>query len=842
MKTCLLCIVLSCASIATADESLTASGLSLEFIMQDPDWIGNTANNAYFGYDSGKVYFEQKRSGELFSDHFEVDIQSNIQNKIPAPLDSAQRHYNPTRSAFAFTREGDIFYRDTVNDKIVQVTQTLAKETSPQFTPDGSAIVFQQAQKVFLYHLPTHQTRQLAEFITESDPLEDNTQYSFLTQQESLFADLSEDNRRTIARKKTNHERQTLDTSQAPPATYLGEDYKLVRIYPSPDGNQSVIITTRVKDKSGDKAQMPNYVTNNGYVQSRDVRTKVGEAEPSHQEAWLVNHNTAKINQITFESLPGIKDDPLKNLRKSAMAWHLARGGKKESLAKLIDAPDNRPLRIQQVRWNAVGTHAALMIFSIDNKDRWLATIKSSESGTAKSGTAKSGIEGNGIEENGIEENGTEKKVPVKNQHQLSAPDSWVGYSHNNFGWTPDGNALWFLSEQDGYSHIYSKPLQSSRAKQLTKGAFVVESPILSRDGSQFYFVANKENSGRYHLYGLSAAGGDLIQLSDRIVNTSPLGPSGSPPFALSADETQLLFKHGSSNRPPELFLIENHALNSKRGKSARQLSNTTSKAFLARDWRQPQFVSVPSSQFKGSISARLYQPSTDNSEPGAAVIFVHGAGYLQNAHEGWSAYFREYMFHQLLNEHGITVLDIDYRGSRGYGAKWRTSIYRQMGYPEIEDISDSVDWLVKNKSIDPSRIGIYGGSYGGFLTLMAMFRTPETFAVGAALRPVTDWAHYNHGYTSNILNTPMIDPQAYEKSSPLYYAEQYQNRPLLIAHGMQDDNVHVQDSVRLAQRLIELKKENFETAYYPLDPHGFKHASSWLDEYRRIFKLFKTL
>jgi dipeptidyl aminopeptidase/acylaminoacyl peptidase len=122
----------------------------------------------------------------------------------------------------------------------------------------------------------------------------------------------------------------------------------------------------------------------------------------------------------------------------------------------------------------------------------------------------------------------------------------------------------------------------------------------------------------------------------------------------------------------------------------------------------------------------------------------------------------------------------------------------------------------------------------------MAMFTTPDVFAAGAALRPVTDWAHYNNGYTGNILNLPQNDSEAYRKSSPIYHAAGLKGA-LLISHGMVDVNVHYQDSVRLAQRLIELRKENWELASYPVEDHGYVQPTSWADQYKRIFKLFET-
>jgi dipeptidyl aminopeptidase/acylaminoacyl peptidase len=162
------------------------------------------------------------------------------------------------------------------------------------------------------------------------------------------------------------------------------------------------------------------------------------------------------------------------------------------------------------------------------------------------------------------------------------------------------------------------------------------------------------------------------------------------------------------------------------------------------------------------------------------------------------------------------------------------------MGGKDLTDQVDAVKYLIAEHGVDPKRVGLYGGSYGGFITLMAMFTEPDVFAAGAALRPVTDWAHYNHGYTSNILNAPQGDAESYKRSSPIYFADRLKGA-LLICHGMVDINVHFQDSVRLAQRLIELRKENWELAVYPVEDHGFVQPTSWADEYKRIFKLFET-
>jgi dipeptidyl aminopeptidase/acylaminoacyl peptidase len=257
---------------------------------------------------------------------------------------------------------------------------------------------------------------------------------------------------------------------------------------------------------------------------------------------------------------------------------------------------------------------------------------------------------------------------------------------------------------------------------------------------------------------------------------------------------------------------------------------------FRSYAWKDPELMSFKARD-GADVYARLYKPANpDPHKP--AVLFVHGAGYLQNAHKWWSSYFREYMFNNLLADNGYYVMDIDYRGSAGYGRDWRTGIYRHMGGKDLDDNVDAVSYLVKTYGVDPKRVGLYGGSYGGFITLMGMFTEPGVFTAGAALRPVTDWANYNHGYTSNILNEPFNDSLAYRRSSPYYFAGGLKGH-LLICHGMVDVNVHFQDAVKLTQRLIELGKDNWEIAPYPMEDHGFVEPSSWTDEYKRILKLF---
>jgi dipeptidyl aminopeptidase/acylaminoacyl peptidase len=360
--------------------------------------------------------------------------------------------------------------------------------------------------------------------------------------------------------------------------------------------------------------------------------------------------------------------------------------------------------------------------------------------------------------------------------------------------------------------------------KALTSGNYEVFDPFISKDNKSWYLTTSEVDPGERHFYRMSLMGGEMEKLTTL---------TGNNEVSLSPDEKKLAILYSYSNKPEEIYLQDN-----KVGAAPTQLTSGQSEEFKAYNWRDPQLVRF-TAEDGVQVPARLYSPDPAKNN-GAAVIFVHGAGYLQNVHKWWSSYFREYMFHNLLVDMGYTVLDIDYRGSAGYGRDWRTGIYRHMGGKDLSDQVDGAKFLVDSQGVDAERIGIYGGSYGGFITLMGLFTTPEVFKSGAALRAVTDWAHYNHGYTANILNTPEDDPISYRRSSPIYFAEGFKGN-LLMAHGMVDVNVHFQDVVRLSQRLIELGKDNWEMAIYPVEDHGFVEPSSWADEYKRILKLFNT-
>ena len=460
----------------------------------------------------------------------------------------------------------------------------------------------------------------------------------------------------------------------------------------------------------------------------------------------------------------------------------------------------NKLIFVQSPVYNNDGSYAVSEIRSLDNKDRWLVKLN--------------------LEKGSFEE--------IDYQHD----EAWIGgpgipsyeYSSGTLDFLGDNETIYFQSEATGYSHLYTYNLKSKKKQQLTKGTWEVRDVKLSKDKKTFYLTTNTTHPGNRNFYKLAVSDGLLQPI---------LTNDGAYEVSLSPDESSLLVRYSYKNKPWELYVADN-----KKNPALRQLTFSTTEEFKAYPWRSPEVITFKA-QDGADVHARLYKPETNKANK-AAILFVHGAGYLQNAHNHWSTYHREYMFHNLLTDLGYTVLDIDYRGSDGYGRDFRTGIYRFMGGKDLTDQIDGKNYLVENFGIDANRVGIYGGSYGGFITLMGMLTTPKEFVSGAALRSVTDWAHYNHGYTGNILNFPETDPDAYKKSSPIYFADNLQGN-LLMLHGMVDNNVEYKDVVRLSQRFIELGKKNWSLSSFPVEAHGFKETYSWVDEYSRILDLFNS-
>jgi dipeptidyl aminopeptidase/acylaminoacyl peptidase len=420
-----------------------------------------------------------------------------------------------------------------------------------------------------------------------------------------------------------------------------------------------------------------------------------------------------------------------------------------------------------------------------------------------------------------------------------------------------DNSQIVFGSERDGFNHLYLATVERAvkepnptgeirqenpsdpgfsgkvETKQLTNGKWQVEWAKWQKTPmEQLVFSSTEGGPTERQFYRLNPADG---KKSAVFVQS---GMKNAPQISASGDV--LLYQNSTWKVPTDIYSAK---IGNGAAAEPTRLTNSTPEAFLKTNWNAPKFVDIPTRDGK-VVPSKIYRPADfDPKKKYPLAIFVHGAGYLQNTINGWNNYYREFMFNQLLTSKGYVVLDIDYRGSAGYGRDWRTDVHGFLGGKDFDDHIDAIDFTVKNYAVDPKRVGVYGGSYGGFMSGMLVMRAPDKIAAAAALRSVFDWKNYaaaNPVYTAERLGMPDKNPEAYKRSSPIAYADQLE-RPLLILHGLVDDNVHAQDSIQLVEKLMRLEKTRyFELMLYPSENHGFQRPTSWADEYERILSFFE--
>ncbi|HEX4239976.1 MAG TPA: prolyl oligopeptidase family serine peptidase [Steroidobacteraceae bacterium] len=809
---------------ATASQPLT-----LEKIMSDPDWIGPPVQGGYWSADDRAVYYSIKRGGSPIVDLHRIDLGDGKDRVVDiGAVASADGPpvYDYADKRAAFIRNGDVFVRDLGSGRLTQITRSLEAMDAPRFSADGRLLTFHAGNDWFVHAFESGVTAPAAVVKAEKDPDAPPKPDDLRDMQMRTFATLKRLHDDAEAVRKEAEELRRGDASRAAAPFYLGDDVVIKRTELSPDARWVMVVTTPKSAEKGREGKLTRYVTESGYEEFETERVRVGRNEPAPQSLLLLDLATHTMHPLSIENLPGIHDDPLKAVRDENAAETRARAVAAPGVAAPnagapnAAAPGGAPPQRREVIvvgeepdpgaggivWSRDAKGLAIQLVAEDNKDRWIASVDLA-------------------------------RFVLVPQHRLTDP-AWINWANNEFGWLRDNRTLWFVSEESGFAHLYVKsPDAAPRA--LTTGKFEVTEPVLSEDGRWFYVLSNQVAPYSQDVYRVLAAGGALERITQL---------QGVEHFVPDRGGNRVLVTHSGPYTNSQLALVTAGA------RGSRELTDTRTPEYRARSWVAPEIVKVPSAHFDGVIYGKLYRAAggvdaVAHSGPGGAasdgglhpaVLFIHGAGYLQDVHLRFPYYFREQMFNNLLVQHGYVVLDLDYRASQGYGRDWRTAIYRQMGHPELEDLLDGKKWLTEHEGVDPKRVGLYGGSYGGFMTLMALFRAPGEFAAGAALRPVTDWMQYDHNYTAAILNPPQIDPIAYRRSSPIEFAAGLEDS-LLICHGVIDDNVLFEDSMRLYERLIELHKDKFTISPYPLDRHGFTNADSWLDEYKRIYRLFES-
>jgi len=797
--------------------------LTIESIMRGPELIGQSPQRVQWSDDGEWVFFRWLPGGEDWhADRALYRVRAGGGEPERVDDDEADAlapllgfgDVSPDRKWRAVSAEGDLWIIERETSEVRRLTHTTEAETVHSFSADGASIFFRREQNLFAFDVADGAIRQLTRIAGPDEPDDPDPEghKAFLeTQQRELFEHVRVGEMREERREARNDRRE----AREPKTLHLPNGERAASLTPDPTG-RFVAVTAVKGGRTGETTDIPRWITQSGYTENTEMRAKVGD-EQSESRLALVETATGEVTWLDLTGTPEHaagdedaenRDEDRSNEDRSNEDEGGGDTGTEDEGNTDGDAADGgATLAIASFAgWNDTGTHGLAVAIDSDNKTWRLYAL---EAGTGE--------------------------LTLLAEHY---DEAWVGGPCLGFGgggctgWLPSSGSgstprAFYVSEETGFAHLYAIDADGSDKRVLTSGDWEVRGVRIPEGWDSFLLHTGEISAFDRHPWRMSFDGSERTQL---------LEGDGWYDVTPSPEGDRLAVIHSNSDGPPELYLAD-----ARSGAHLDRVTESPTEEWRAFDWRLPEIIHFEARDGV-AVPAKIYRPSDFGvASNGAGVVFVHGAGYLQNVHNGWSNYYREYMFHHFLAAQGYTVLDIDYRGSAGYGRDWRTAIYRHMGGWDLSDQVDGAAYLVEEEGVDADRLGIYGGSYGGFITLMALFTEPEIFEAGAALRSVTDWAHYNHSYTSRILNLPQDDEEAYRQSSPIYFAEGLKG-DLLIAHGMFDTNVHYSDVVRLAQRLIELGKENWEMAVYPVENHGFAEPSSWTDEYRRIYELFERV
>lgn len=395
---------------------------------------------------------------------------------------------------------------------------------------------------------------------------------------------------------------------------------------------------------------------------------------------------------------------------------------------------------------------------------------------------------------------------------------------------SPDGKSLAFVSDRTGWIHVYVIPIDAtseSQARQLSKGDFGAGLGSWSPDSTKlaFHHSAAGNQMERFVDVATVATGAIEPVVTTRGVNLDPL---------FAPDGRTLVYQRTDVENSLDLYAVAARA-----GAAPVRLSDSMPSGLDKSDLVAPTFVSFPSRLDKAPVPSSLMLPKNlDRSKKHPAIVWIHGSGSDQNF-LGWhpGSYRMYYSVSQYLVQQGYIVLTPDYRGSSGYSRNWATGVHMGLGVNDTADVAGGADYLKTLPYVDADRIGVWGLSYGGFLTLQALNTDPLLWRCGIDVAGVVDWATYGAGYTTPRLGTPVENPDIYKISAPVYHMEKLA-RPLLVLHGTNDRNVQFRDSLRVIDALLKLDKP-FEMGVYPGEIHFFRRAHILRDAWRRAEAFF---
>lgn len=400
---------------------------------------------------------------------------------------------------------------------------------------------------------------------------------------------------------------------------------------------------------------------------------------------------------------------------------------------------------------------------------------------------------------------------------------TWINL-HDDLYFLKKQDAFVWASEKDGFKHLYLMDNTGKQLAQLTQGDWVVdEVAAIDEKAGVIYFTGRKDTPVERHLYSVSLKGGDISKVSQR---------AGFHSIAFSKDASIYVDDFSSINTPPQVSLHK---------ASGEQLTWLTENAVdenhplaaYQEQWVKPEFGTLKT-QDGVTLHYRMWTPKQITGKH-PAIVYLYGGPIAQVVQNRWGGNRGLLMQHWV--DKGYVVFSVDNRGSNYRGKAFEDPIHERMGEIEVQDQVAGVKFLHTLPYVDKEKIGVYGHSYGGYMTLMSMFKAADYFAAGVSGAPVTDWRLYDTHYTERYMGNPTSNPDAYTKSSVFPYAENLKG-DLLIYHGMADDNVLFTHSTMLYKHLQDLAVP-FEVMDYPGKKHSIRGKQTGIHLYNTITNFF---
>ena len=399
--------------------------------------------------------------------------------------------------------------------------------------------------------------------------------------------------------------------------------------------------------------------------------------------------------------------------------------------------------------------------------------------------------------------------------------DVWVNL-HTMFRPLADGRFIW-ASERSGFRHLYLYEGDGNLVRQLTAGDWAVDSLSgVDQQAGVAYFTGTEDGATECHLYSISLEGGAISLLTQE---------AGTHSVTLDHGFSRFVDVFSDTSTPPTITLRS-----LRDGSAIHTIHSTDDPRVDELALAPPELVTIQSRDGE-TLHGALYRPAPEFGDgPHPTVIYVYGGPHVQIVDNHWSMTCS--MRQQYLRSQGYLVFCLDNRGSARRGLAFEGVIKHRMGDVEVRDQVDGVRWLVDSGLADPERVGVYGWSYGGFMTLMCMMQASDVFKMGVAGAPVVHWDGYDTHYTERYMGTPLSNPDGYETSSPLTHVDGLKG-DLLIVHGLIDENVHFRHTARLINALIKARKP-YEFLMFPDERHMPRSQADRIYMEERITDFFE--